>query len=177
MSKKLARENSVVLKLPSKVLRAVCEPVNVEDAVERRELCKEIRNMWEAAGAHKGIAANQVGISKRIVLCRFDSVWLPKLSETCIMLNPEIIWTFGKKNSNEGCESVGPDRYIVKRPRVGKVRFYNELGELESKVFFYNKLRVICHEIDHLDGRLLPDVGKKWAGNAMYKRMSTKKGK
>lgn len=175
MSRKLAK-SSGVLTVPNKLLKTKCEPVDIQDKVGFRSLCKVLRESWEAAGMHKGLAANQVGILQRLILCRFDRKWLPGLTTVEIMVNPEIVWKWGSKNSNEGCESVGPDRYIVKRPLVGKVRYVDEFGEVKSKVFFYSKLRIICHEVDHLDGLLLTDVGHKWAGNNLYKKMS-KKGK
>ena len=99
-----------------------------------------------------GLAAPQIGILRRIIVIddRNDSGPIK-------MINPVILESSGSEKDIEGCLSV-PDRSgIVERPEKLKVKYLNENGEmkeLEAEGFL---ARIICHEVDHLDGILYID--------------------
>jgi len=101
-----------------------------------------------------GLAAPQIGYKKRIILVNVQA-------KTVIMINPEIILTKGKFSlGNESCFSVpvsfkAPIR--IKRWFKIKVRYTNEQGEHVEKLFKSFEARLIQHEIDHLDGKLIND--------------------
>jgi len=95
-----------------------------------------------------GIAAPQIGVLKRIILCKINGVWIP-------MINPYITFKHGteKRLSKEGCLSF-PDKY-VKKQRLHRisVHYQNELLHpyVELKLSGLAAY-IVQHECDHLDG-------------------------
>ncbi|MFC1756314.1 peptide deformylase, partial [Patescibacteria group bacterium] len=78
-----------------------------------------------------------------------------------VLINPVLIKTSHEKDLDwEGCLSI-PDTYaLVERPIKIKIEAHDVHGKkfkLKAKGFF---ARVIQHEIDHLDGRLITDSDK-----------------
>jgi len=104
--------------------------------------------MYSADGV--GLAAPQVGILRRIIVVD-DGGGIKK------MINPEILKKDGKVSDIEGCLSVPNRNGYVDRPEEIKVKFIDEKGRenlIEAKGLL---ARIICHEIDHLDGILYID--------------------
>lgn len=101
-----------------------------------------------------GLAAPQIGHLVRIILVNVQS-------ETVIMINPEIILTKGKfSHGNESCFSVPASftrKRRIKRWFKVKVKYKDESGETVEKLYKSFDARVIQHEIDHLDGKLIDD--------------------
>ena len=133
-------------------LLKVCKPV--KEVNERTlELIDDLLDtMYDAEGV--GLAAPQVGILRRaaVVDVTEDHSGLLEL------VNPEIIEQDGEQTGREGCLSVPGRQGVVTRPMKVKVRFQNrngEMFEMETEGF---EARAICHELDHLDGRLYIDV-------------------
>lgn len=105
--------------------------------------------MYKAEGV--GLAAPQVGILRRVVVIDAGDGLVE-------FINPEILETEGEQCGREGCLSLPGRQAIVTRPRKVKVRAQDRKGEyfeLEAEDLF---ARAICHELDHLDGRLYIDV-------------------
>ncbi|MDE7156647.1 MAG: peptide deformylase [Lachnospiraceae bacterium] len=131
------------------VLQKECKPV--KEVTERiRELINDmLETMYEADGV--GLAAPQVGILKRIVTIDVGE-------GPIILINPEILETSGSQTGNEGCLSVPGKFGIVTRPDYAKVKAVNE--NMEEFILEGTGLlaRAICHECDHLDGRLYVDL-------------------
>ena len=128
------------------VLEKVCK--EVKEVTERtRELIDDMfETMYEGNGV--GLAASQVGILKRIVV--IDTTG----ENPVAMINPKIIETSGEQTGNEGCLSLPGKTGIVTRPNYVKAVYYNEdmkLQEIEGTELL---ARAICHELDHLDGRM-----------------------
>ena len=98
-----------------------------------------------------GLAAPQVGILKRIVTIDVGE-------GPIVLINPEILETSGSQTGNEGCLSVPGKFGIVTRPDYAKVKAVNE--DMEEFVLEGTGLlaRAICHECDHLDGRLYVEL-------------------
>ncbi len=98
-----------------------------------------------------GLAAVQVGVLRRVVLVEVEE------GNTIELINPKIISYSGKQNEVEGCLSV-PDQWgITDRPMSVVVRAQNRKGE-EFEIAGKGLLaRALCHEIDHLDGKLFTD--------------------
>jgi peptide deformylase len=74
------------------------------------------------------------------------------------MVNPEILESEGTQTGREGCLSVPGRQGVVTRPERVKVTFQDRQGEwmeLETEGF---EARAICHETDHLDGKLYVDM-------------------
>jgi len=98
-----------------------------------------------------GLAAPQVGILRRIAVVEVEE------GNVIELINPKIIAYAGEQQEQEGCLSI-PGRWgITKRPKHVTVRAFNRHGE-EFEVSGSDLLaRALCHEIDHLDGKLFID--------------------
>jgi len=136
---------------PDPVLRAGTEPVTAFDP-SLGDLAQDmIRTMHERTGL--GLAAPQVGLSTRLAVVSSDE----KPGHEIVLINPELVWTDGWEEREEGCLSV-PGVY-VKIGRFGRVRvrfqdLQGQIQEMEAEGLF---ARAIQHEVDHLNGRLILD--------------------
>ena len=128
------------------ILNKECKPV--KEMTERvAELIDDMFDtMYEGNGC--GLAANQVGILKQIIVMDIED------GEQYVLINPEILETEGEVAEYEGCLSVPGMRGKVTRPERVKVRALNEDFEpieIEADGLLS---RCIQHEIDHLHGHL-----------------------
>ena len=137
-----------IVKEGDPTLRKVCRPV-VEITPRIITLLDDMREtLIEAKGA--GLAAPQVGILRRIALVDLGE-------EIVELINPEILETEGEQEEVEGCLSV-PDVWgVTRRPARVKVKALNRNGEEFTVEGEGLNARCLCHEIDHLDGRLFTD--------------------
>ena len=134
-----------ILEKKSREIKKVNDRLNVliDDMLE---------TMYDIGGV--GLAAPQVGILKRVAVIDVS----PESDDPIILINPEIIEVDGEQVGDEGCLSVPGKVGTVKRPNYVKVRAYNrsmEEFELEGSELL---ARAICHELDHLDGKLYIDL-------------------
>ena len=138
-------------------LRYEGDPILRKTSKEVKEVTPKIREliddmletMYEANGV--GLAAPQVGVLKRIVVIDVGEGLLG-------MVNPQVVKTSGSQTGDEGCLSVPGKAGTVTRPDEVTVRFMGEDGEwyeLEGRELL---ARAICHECDHLDGKLYIDI-------------------
>jgi peptide deformylase len=109
-----------------------------------------VDTMHEAPGI--GLAANQVGVGKRV--CVVDLSVGEKPDELYVFINPRIVEVSGLETAEEGCLSF-PDVLIdVERPFVATV----EAEDLSGKTFSITArgllARAMQHEIEHLEGRV-----------------------
>ena len=73
------------------------------------------------------------------------------------MVNPVIVASWGRSREKEGCLSL-PDVFgIVTRPEGIICKWKGVDGSSQRSQFLGFTARVVCHEIDHLDGRLFID--------------------
>ena len=109
-----------------------------------------IETMREAGGC--GLAAPQVGVLRRIAVIEVVE------GEVIELINPKIIAFSGEQNEQEGCLSNPGEYGVTKRPANVTVRATDRHGN-EFEVTGSDLLaRAICHECDHLDGKLYTDV-------------------
>lgn len=138
-------------------LRYEGDPILRKTSKEVKEVTPKIREliddmletMYEANGV--GLAAPQVSVLKRIVVIDVGEGPL-------VMVNPQVVKTSGSQTGDEGCLSVPGKAGTVTRPDEVTVRFMGEDGEwyeLEGRELL---ARAICHECDHLDGKLYIDI-------------------
>ncbi|MFZ0705702.1 MAG: peptide deformylase [Candidatus Korobacteraceae bacterium] len=118
------------------------------------ELRKLVDDMFESMYAAHGVglAAPQIGISKRIAV--IDVTFKEDPAAKIVLVNPEIVHTEGRQVSNEGCLSIPEFREKVTRPMKVKVRAQNLQGdtiEVEGEELL---ARALLHETDHLNGKL-----------------------
>lgn len=141
-------EPSSITKYPDKILRESCAWVD-EVTDKEKELFKNMLfTMRYFSGI--GLAAPQIGISKRLIVAEVEE-------KVIRLANPEIIEARGSGSMEEGCLSV-PDTIVeIKRPYEVVIKGLNENGD-EVEIKAEGLLaRVLQHEIDHLDGRLISD--------------------
>ena len=141
-----------------KKIRKIGDPVLREtsssvEKIDKRviELVTDMLDTLENEGG-VGLAAPQIGITKRIILVRYED-----RVETYI--NPEIeIIDRGKVEGDEGCLSIySIQGFTVKRYPKVKVRGINLKGNTEEFIVEDLLARVFQHEIDHLDGIMFID--------------------
>ena len=106
--------------------------------------------MYAAKGV--GLAAPQIGISKRIAV--IDTSVGEDESAKIVLINPEIIGREGTQSSEEGCLSVPGFREQVTRPKRVTVRAQNTKGEWFEQTGEDLLARAFMHETDHLNGTL-----------------------
>ena len=106
--------------------------------------------MREANGV--GLAAPQVGILKRIVVIEVEE------GETYTLINPVITEEDGEQTGYEGCLSVPGMTGIVTRPEHVVCEALNEKMEPIEIEGVELMARAICHELDHLEGKVYVDL-------------------
>lgn len=117
--------------------------------------------MYEAMGV--GLAAPQVGILKRIVVIDTGVE-----GECVTLINPRITHRDGEQIGEEGCLSLPGKVAVVKRPNHVICNAYDENMDPITVEGFGLFARAICHELDHLDGVLYPDVAEGPVKEVVY---------
>jgi len=121
--------------------------------------------MYQSSGI--GLAANQVGIGKRVII--FDIHYKEKGKDLTVLINPTIIFAEDKIEFEEGCLSVPDFEEKITRKKYIQVQGLDRDGKpinIEAE-----DLTAICiqHEIDHIDGTLILDHVSHLKRN-IYKR-------
>jgi peptide deformylase len=138
---------------PSEVLRKKAAPVDKVDEDLRRLIDDMVETMYAAPGI--GLAAPQVGVSKRLMVVDLSSGM--EKDQLVVLANPELVSAEGEVVSEEGCLSL--PELSVKICRAAKVLIRGLDPEGRSVEVRGEDLlaRALQHEIDHLDGLLLID--------------------
>jgi len=124
--------------------------ITAEDAQLVQDM---IETMYKAPGV--GLAANQVGIAKRIMVT--DPSAGEKKDQLITIVNPEIVGAEGEQYEEEGCLSVPGFSAEVVRPKKVAIRGVDLDGK-EVLVEGSDLLaRAFCHEMDHLNGKFFLD--------------------
>ncbi|MBP5384894.1 MAG: peptide deformylase [Lachnospiraceae bacterium] len=130
------------------VLNKVCKEVTEMTPRIATLIDDMFETMYEADGV--GLAAPQVGILKRIAVIDVGE-------DPIVLINPRIVATDGEQTGQEGCLSVPGKCGDVTRPNYVKVVSLDrdmKPIEIEGTELL---ARAMCHEIDHLDGKLFVD--------------------
>lgn len=180
---RFADEEALGIVPPTHVaLRTIAAPIDESD-ISSDKTQSIILGLFETANGQRdgkhaskrkgrgmvGLAAPQIGISKRIILVDTqvggDRKSFGKLE---CFINPQIIWRSRETlNGREGCFSAGPVWGVVRRPIAVKIRAYTPEGKKIERVFEDFTARIVLHEIDHLDGvrfpeRIRSDANRHW---------------
>ena len=137
-----------IRKYPDNILRKVCQPVGKIRAAEKKLFDDMLNTMHAFKGI--GLAAPQVGTLYRLIIADTQK-GIIKLA------NPEICASKGAGRMTEGCLSVPDAAVEIIRAFEIMVSGINEKGDqvtIEAKGL---TARVLQHEIDHLDGKLIID--------------------
>ena len=134
--------------LGSPVLRQRSAEVGPVDEDVRRLVDDMFETMDAAHGV--GLAANQVGIARRVAVVDADG-------DRFAMIDPVVVETEGSSTAEEGCLSI-PEIYAdVTRPERVVIEALDREGNRYRREATGLKARAIQHEIDHLDGILFLD--------------------
>ena len=142
-----------IVRYGDEVLRTPTEPVGLIDDSIQKLIDDMVDTMYAAPGV--GLAANQVGVSKRLMVIDLSVGKRPGELHVCI--NPEIVELEGEVTEEEGCLSVPDFTEVVTRPERALLRYLDRHGvqrELRGQGLM---ARAMCHEVDHLNGRLYID--------------------
>jgi len=133
------------------ILRKKCKEVKEVTPKIKTLIGDMIDTMYQANGV--GLAAPQVGILRRLVVVDVGD-------GPIVLINPVILETSGTQTGGEGCLSVPGKAATVTRPNYVKVRAFDE-NMKEREVEGTELLaRAICHECDHLEGKLYIDIAE-----------------
>tara|TARA_B100000768_G_scaffold61569_1_gene59673 strand:- start:566 stop:1012 length:447 start_codon:yes stop_codon:yes gene_type:complete len=143
-----------IIQYPDPVLRSLCTPI-LEVSNEIKTIINDMYDtLYEAAG--RGLAGPQIGIANRLFV--MDINWKNGISEPVTMINPEILFKSNETQVNEErCLSIPETPVKVERPYTIDVMWMDEECKLNRKRFEGISAAIICHEIDHLDGKLIVD--------------------
>ncbi|MCL2697516.1 MAG: peptide deformylase [Oscillospiraceae bacterium] len=112
-------------------------------------------DMHETLTHHEGvgIAAVQLGILRRVIVIDLDE------GDGAIeLINPEIVQVKGNQREMEGCLSCPGLWGYVERPEYVKIKYMNRHGKEQFQEATELLAIVFCHEIDHLNGVMFPDI-------------------
>ena len=160
---------------PDPVLRK--KAANIDDFSENLTvLVSDMRRILAEVGG-VGLAAPQIGVSKRVILVRMNPMGRVEDEDVRVFINPEIMDATGSRIGEEGCLSIPDVLGEVERSAQVKIRAKDLLGkhldftaqDLVSVIF--------QHEIDHLDGILFTDrmnAAKKITISSQLKQLKKK---
>jgi|SRR5690625_4781402 peptide deformylase len=138
-----------IVKLGDPVLRQPTEPVTKITKKISRLIQNMIETMYAADGV--GLAAPQVGVSKKIVVIDVGD-------GPIVLINPKIVSGSGEDIDVEGCLSIPGKQAYVKRMAEVVVEALDGEGKpikIEGRGYL---ARALQHEIDHLNGILFIDL-------------------
>lgn len=149
-----------IAQLGDKVLRLNADAVSDLHSIELRQIIEAMRNTL-ASTQGVGIAAPQIGISKRIIIVasrptpRYPNA--PSM-EPVVMINPvyQVLSETWEKDW-EGCLSISGIRAMVPRYTEIMIHYTDEQGDLVESRLEGFVARIFQHEMDHLEGRVYLD--------------------
>lgn len=138
-----------IVKVGDPVLRKKSRSIDKINDRIKRLAADMVDTLHKAEGA--GLAAPQVGVLRRMVVVEVEE------GKTFVMINPEIVSTDGRQRAVEGCLSIPGEWGVTDRPETVTVRFTDVEGETRTETGSGLFARCVCHELDHLDGKLYTD--------------------
>lgn len=140
-----------IVKYGNPVLETPTATITEFDTPELHTLVADMfESMYAARGV--GLAATQIGISKRIAV--IDGSAGEDEAKKLVLINPEIVKVEGSQNGEEGCLSIPGFREPVRRAARVTVRAQDVNGEWFETTGEELLARAFLHETDHLNGRL-----------------------
>ena len=162
---------------PHPVLKQKCVAVKKEEFnAELKQLLEDMQvTMYLEAGV--GLAAPQVGISRRIVVIDVERDENgAKPGNPLQMVNPEIVWRSDEiVCGQEGCLSVPGQHADVERYAEVKVAYYTPEGEKIELLADGLLAIAVQHELDHLDGILYIDRISRLKRQMLIKKLNKSK--
>jgi len=148
------------------ILRAQSEKLKQHEFKQYEKLAKEmLKYVKNPKNGWVGLAAPQVGVNKRIMICGLPIDWDDEDYRTLIMINPEILEHSEEEIVwKEWCLSLPKSpRWYVKRYKTIKFSFYDLKWKKYTLEVSNLAAVVVQHEIDHLNWILYIDkLEKTW---------------
>ena len=142
-----------LIKHPDTFLRGPTEKVDFPLSDENKIIIKNMINlMYQERGI--GLAANQAGYNRRMFVMDVSN----EKDKPQVFINPVITAKNNIKSKDiEGCLSCPAKEVKVSRSISVNLEWMCEHGEKQHKTFYYLPCRVVLHEMDHLNGKLIID--------------------
>lgn len=135
----------------SPVLRTKTKPV----AKVTKEIKQLLRDMQETtiAADGLGIAAPQIGRSERVCIVQMSEKLTP-------LVNPQITFrSEEQETAEEGCLSLPGIWVQVPRATTIHLTYLDTKGTEQERILTDMNARIVQHEVDHLEGKLIVDYG------------------
>ena len=145
-----------LIKHPDTFLRGPTEKVEFPLSDENKIIIKNLINlMYKENGI--GLAANQAGYNRKIFVIDVSN----EKDSPKVFINPEIVSKNNIKMKDvEGCLSCPGEQVKVSRSISVNLEWQCEHGKDQHKTFYHLPSRVVQHEMDHLNGKLIIDEKK-----------------
>lgn len=150
------------------VLRTETVPVTEIDDRLQKLIDDMIDTMYAAPGV--GLAANQVGVSSRVMV--IDLTVGKRPGECHVFINPEIVERHGSMTEDEGCLSIPDFVEAVTRPERVRLRYLDRNGTEREMVGEGLMARAMSHEVDHLNGGLFIDHLRGFKKDRILKKIA-----
>ena len=130
-----------------------CDEIDVRKENQlMRDIILDLKQTLRENPTGVGLAANQIGYNKRIFVINFNG-------DLRTFINPIISQVKGFTLNRESCLSLPGKTYIRPRHNEVMVIYQTPLGKTESRKIVGLAAYVFQHELDHLDGLTLADIG------------------
>ena len=149
----------------ARILRRVCDDLPIPLDAENKKAIKALVEAFLERDDASGLAAPQIGISKKVIIFRnrgfekdgtSDGKWSKRDIE--VLVNPRITQSRGDQVVlAEGCLSCPEIKVEIARYPEIKVRGFDMYGQKISKRYVDYVARIVQHEMDHLEGKLIID--------------------
>lgn len=133
------------------ILRTKTKPV----AKVTKDIQKLLKDMQETTVAADGLglAAPQIGRTERVCIVNMGGRLVP-------LVNPEITRRSEElEYAEEGCLSLPKIWVQVPRSTSIVIRYLDGRGTPQERMLVNMDARVVQHEVDHLEGKLIVDYG------------------
>ena len=157
-----------IVKYGDPVLRKPTERITTIDHRIQKLIDDMVDTMYAAPGV--GLAANQVGVSLRLMIIDLSVGDTP--GDLHVFINPDFIEKKGEIVEEEGCLSIPDFVEMVSRPEITTVRYQDRDGAWKEMSGEGLMARALNHEIDHLDGKLYVDYLRGLRKERLLKKVS-----
>src|SRR5271163_2363152 len=135
-----------IVKFGDPVLEKTAAPITVFDDELRQLVDDMFESMYAVRGV--GLAAPQIGISKRIAVV--DVTFKEDPGAKLVLINPVILSKEGRQRSSEGCLSIPDFREDVTRAKIVAIKAQDLTGKIFEHTGEELLARAFLHETDHM---------------------------
>ncbi len=151
-----------LLTVPNLLLRKKCREVDPTEQV----VIDVIEEMKQFMYSHRhddnflmGLSAPQFGENIKVSVF-YHNPWYRELDGTVALINPQLLRTEDFRYVRESCLSLPDKFYLVNRARRVRVKTLTLNGTFKTYKTRDLVAQIIQHELNHLDGVLIDQIGK-----------------